>query len=169
MMATMCFSISCSLSIWNKGGHPKLTESEAKLSAEMGRLHLLCYGALSSEAEAKGQLLFKVRPKHHYFIHLLDELTRWKSNPMGQSNFVDEDSMKHLRGLSLGCHASTVRRSWGKRYVLKQVLLWRRLQLDRRKAVKKQCERNWRHVCSLHPCWQLVCFTCVTPGISCEH
>lgn len=138
LRAVMCFSMSCSLSIWYKGSNPKLTDSETKQSVEMGRLHLLCYGALASEALAKGQLLYKVRPKHHYFVHLLDEVNLWKSNPLGQSNFIDEDNMKHLRGLSLGCHPTTVRRAWGKRYVLKQVLLWRRLQLQGHKPKAKR-------------------------------
>ena len=87
------------------------------------------YATLSSAALRDCVLLYKLRPKHHYFEHCLDECSLTAHNPLQQSCFVDEDAMKHLRGVAMSCHPSTVRVTWGRRFLLKQILLRRRLKL----------------------------------------
>ena len=124
----MCFAMSCCLSIWYKGSVLRLKENEKTKSVEMGRLFLRCYGALAADAQASQELLWKLRPKLHYFEHCLDECLLKGSNPLQQSNFIDEDSMKHLRGVAMSCHPSTVKVTWARRYLLKQVLLYRRMK-----------------------------------------
>lgn len=126
--ATMCFAMSCCLSIWYKGSVSRLKENEKTKSVEMGRLFLRCYRALAADAQASQELLWKLRPKLHYFEHCLDECLLKGSNPLQQSNFIDEDSMKHLRGVAMSCHPSTVKVTWARRYLLKQVLLYRRMK-----------------------------------------
>ena len=44
-----------------------------------------------------GRQLWKLRPKLHYAIHMLDEVGRTHVNPMCKSSFLDEDHMKHPR------------------------------------------------------------------------
>lgn len=136
LRASMCFSLSACLSIWTKGCRPSLSDQERSVSVAMGRLFLEMYAALSLEAQIDQKLLFKVRPKHHYMRHLLDQTEISGRNPLALSNFTDEDHMKHLRGISLGCHPLTVTTTWARRYILKQTLLWQRLQ-QTPKAVKK--------------------------------
>ena len=80
LRATMCFSMSACLSIWHRGGRPVLQEAEKVL-----RLHLQTYGALASDAQRAGLLLLKVRPKHHYLSHLLDQLELWGRNPVAKA------------------------------------------------------------------------------------
>lgn len=76
---------------------------------------------------AAGKMLYKLRPKMHYMEHLLDEVEQWGGNPLQLANFTDEDHMKSLRSLALGCRPKKVKTSWAWRYVLKRVLRWRRL------------------------------------------
>lgn len=131
MRASMCWALSTCLSIWSKGGKPKLTETEGDLTVYLGRAHVRRYTALAANALSRGQLLYKLRPKVHYFLHLLDELELWSNNPLSQSNFIDEDNMKTLRDAAIRCHAKTVKVSWCRRYILKKVLTWQKLKAAR--------------------------------------
>ena len=130
--ASMCWALSTAVSIWSRGSRPYLTPEEADRSTELGRIYIKLYSWLASEALARGQLLWKLRPKYHYMQHMLDEVERTHANPMSQSNFLDEDHMKRLRGATVYCHPGTVKLTWARRYVLKRVLTWRRLQLTGR-------------------------------------
>ena len=96
----------------------------------LGRSHLVCYAALAAGALAQHQLLYKVRPKCHYFEHALDECALWGNNPLSQSSFLDEDNMKSLRNLAVKCHPRTVKVTWARRYILKKVLLWHKLKAE---------------------------------------
>ncbi|CAJ1441805.1 unnamed protein product [Effrenium voratum] len=106
---------------------PHLSDAEAAESSWLGCLHLVCYQALASRALERGDFLWRVRPKHHYIAHLLDETRRWKINPMAASTFLDEDHMKQLRGVSSACHPRTMLKVWARRYILKRTLLWQRM------------------------------------------
>ena len=127
LRAVMCFSLSAALSIWSKGERPHLSHAEAAESSWLGCLHLVRYQALASRALTRGEFLWRVRPKHHYIAHLLDETRRWKLNPMAASTFLDEDHMKQLRGVSSACHPKTMLKAWARRYILKRSLLWQRM------------------------------------------
>lgn len=123
----MVWNLSEALSIWYRGPRPTLTREQAERSAECGRKHLRCYAKLAAEALDAERFLYKLRPKHHYMEHLLDEVKRLHRNPMSQSNFCDEDNMKILKGVSAACHPKTVLRTWARRYVLKKTIFWHRL------------------------------------------
>lgn len=45
---------------------------------------------------------------------------------MATSNFLDEDMMKAMRGVSKACHPKTVKVAWARRYLLKKILSWSR-------------------------------------------
>jgi hypothetical protein len=127
LRATMVWNLSAALSIWYQGPRPKLTQEQAEESVRLARVHLWCYAKLAEKALASKRLLYKVRPKHHYWEHMLDEVERLHANPMAQSNFIDEDNMKVLKNVSLACHARTVKTTWARRYVLKKAMCWLRL------------------------------------------
>ncbi|CAK9025019.1 unnamed protein product [Durusdinium trenchii] len=130
LRASMCWCLSACLSIWSKGKKPKLSQQEKEKSVWLGRSHLVCYAALAAGALAQHQLLYKVRPKCHYFEHALDECALWGNNPLSQSSFLDEDNMKSLRNLAVKCHPRTVKVTWARRYILKKVLLWHKLKAE---------------------------------------
>ena len=87
---------------------------------------LLAYQVLAATALQRQQLIWKLRPKHHYLCHLISETEQTGLNPMHMSNFLDEDHMKHLRAIVHSCHPAKVLTSWSKRYLLKKCFLLRR-------------------------------------------
>ena len=134
LRATMVWNLSAALSIWYRGSRPTLTQEQAEQSAEFGRNHLRTYALLALKAAESERLLYKLRPKHHYMEHLLDEVERLHRNPMAQSNFLDEDNMKVLKGVSLACHPRTVKTTWARRYILKKTTLWFKIAKSPRPA-----------------------------------
>ena len=124
--ASMCFSLSNMLSIWSKGKRPFMGQQSQDSSRYLGNLFFACYTWLAGEALQNRELLWKLRPKHHYFVHLVDHAVQTGLNPMHMSNFLDEDMMKAMRGVAKACHAKSVKVSWARRYVLKKVLSWKR-------------------------------------------
>ena len=131
LRATMAWCLSGALSLWYQGPRPTLTQEQAERSAWLGRRHLRCYAKLALGALESKRLLYKLRPKHHYMEHLLDEVERLHRNPMAQSNFIDEDNMKILKLVSLACHPRTVKTTWARRYILKKAMCWLRLANNR--------------------------------------
>ena len=127
----MMWSLSTALSIWHKGQRPYLTELEAAESCNLCGLHLVCYQWLSATNLARQRLLYKIRPKGHYFDHLVEQTMGSLQNPMSFANFIDEDQMQNLRSVAMSCHRSTMLTGWCKRYILKKVLLWDRLARGR--------------------------------------
>lgn len=124
LVAVLCFSLSSVISIWSQGQRPHLTESQRNQSFFLGNLFCSCYSALARNAFDRKLPLYRIRPKHHYWVHLLDYMHVSSVNPMATSNFLDEDMMKAMRGVAKACHPKTVKVSWSKRYILKRVISW---------------------------------------------
>ena len=124
LVAVLCFSLSSVISIWSQGQRPHLTESQRNQSFFLGNLFCSCYSALARNAFDRKLPLYRIRPKHHYWVHLLDYMHVSSVNPMATSNFLDEDLMKAMRGVAKACHPKTVKVSWSKRYILKRVISW---------------------------------------------
>lgn len=74
----------------------------------VGRLHLATYQKLAAHSSATGTKLFKIRPKHHSYDHLLEHLTRSSLNPGWFSTVRDEDFLGKLKKLGQKCHGSSV-------------------------------------------------------------
>ena len=77
-----------------------LNENERATAHEYGRLFLHSYLSLASDSVTRGAYLFKVRPKLHFFSHMVDDLVAHPSgcrlrNPYYNSTFVEEDWVKH--------------------------------------------------------------------------
>ena len=77
-----------------------LNECERATAYELGKLFLHSYLSLASECVSCGAYLFKVRPKLHFFAHMVDDLAAPSSgcrlrNPYYDSTFVEEDWVKH--------------------------------------------------------------------------
>lgn len=124
LVATLAIAMSSCLSIWSTGHKPMLSVQERNHSFALGNIFCTCYSALAREALNQKQLLWKIRPKHHYWVELLDYMYRSSLNPMSTSNFLDEDMMKAMRGVAKACHPKTVKHAWARRYLLKKVIAW---------------------------------------------
>jgi len=124
LVATLSFSLSSCISIWSKGQRPMLSTQEKEKTFFLGNLFSKCYSCLAREALAKRKPLWKIRPKHHYWVHLLDYMYKSSLNPMSSSNFLDEDMMKAMRGVSKACRPKTAKHAWARRYLLKKVIAW---------------------------------------------
>lgn len=68
-----------------------LDEAQATEAVSSGRIFLLAWQTLA--VKHLGTFAYKVRPKHHYFEHLLMTLRETRENPRILSNFADEDFM----------------------------------------------------------------------------
>ena len=70
--------------------------SPAKI-AELGRKHCILYAELSSEQirlhSAAAWRFWRLYPKHHMFIHIVEEQTTETGNPSSNWCYMDEDSI----------------------------------------------------------------------------
>ena len=83
------------------------TAEEASKVQQQGRSFLLSYQTLAAEAYSTWQALWKLRPKIHYFAHMVEELPSTLENPGGaihsigkvygnnQSNWRQDASQDH--------------------------------------------------------------------------
>lgn len=124
LVATLAVAMSSCLSVWSTGHKPMLSVQERNHSFSLGNIFCTCYSALAREAFNQKKLLWKIRPKHHYWVELLDYMYKSNLNPMSTSNFLDEDMMKAMRGVAKACHPKTVKHAWARRYLLKKVIAW---------------------------------------------
>ena len=76
-------------------GQHVLDGETSKKAEGHGRDFLLSYGALAYLARQSGRNLFKIRPKHHQFDHLLD-LVEMGFNPALFACWLDETMMGKL-------------------------------------------------------------------------
>lgn len=118
--ACLCFSLSAFLSTLQTGARPFLNAQQMESSFTFGTTFSRAFQYLAAEAMEDGQLLWKYRPKYHYFLHLLEDLRSSSLNMFFASNFLDEDHMKVMRSVGSSCHPRTSRTKWARRYILKK-------------------------------------------------
>lgn len=118
--ACLCFSLSAFLSTLQTGARPFLNAQQRESSFTFGTTFSHAFQYLAAEAMKDGKLLWKYRPKYHYFLHLLDDLRSSSLNMFFASNFLDEDHMKVMRSVGSSCHPRTSRTMWARRYILKK-------------------------------------------------
>ena len=77
-------------------------------------------------AGLKGLHLFYLRPKHHYLMHLGQQVARTRINPRRvMSCFNDESFLGYLKRIGIKCHKATVGQRMLQRYALYLELRWR--------------------------------------------
>ena len=81
-----------------------LTADEASQCVALGNTFLLTYQALADNAVAASTCLWKVRPKLHYFGHLIIHIQRTKQNPRRYHLFTAEDFMGKVKKIGRMCH-----------------------------------------------------------------
>lgn len=126
--AVCCWSLDVALTIWSLNKKVVTEESVVRESTWLCRLHCATYQWLASACMAQRRLLYKIRPKTHYFIHMVDHHDESRHCPMFLSTFGDEDFMHKVRGICCACHGRTYTTTWARRYSLKRSLQWRQIK-----------------------------------------
>ena len=107
--------------------HGKTEEAVHALQA-----FLDAYQRLAVEATQAGQCLWKVRPKHHYTVHLGKFLRASRQNPRHTSCFMDEDYVGRVARLAKSCHWLSCPKRTLERYILVVACRWKRRQRAKR-------------------------------------
>ena len=79
-----------------------LSPEVSRKAENHGRDFLLSYAALAYLAKENNRMLFKIRPKHHQFDHLLDHVEQG-FNPVAFACWLDETMMGKLALLCRFC------------------------------------------------------------------
>lgn len=89
-------------------------------------IHLVAYQTLASQTELRGLFLYKVRPKHHYVQHMMDDLKRNLVNPrVAASCWSDGSFLGRLKRIGVQCHERNMADRLFQRYILYLSLRWR--------------------------------------------
>ena len=81
-----------------------LVEAETGRFVAMGRVFLLTYQKLADNARRDSKAFWKVRPKLHYYAHLLIHIERTRQNPRRYHLFTAEDFMGRCKVIGRVCH-----------------------------------------------------------------
>ena len=132
MRAACCWSLDVALSAWNVNDEVVMATPAVEEVTWLCRLHSASYQWLAAHCLTERRLLYKIRPKTHYFCHMIDTFEKTEICLMHMSTFGDEDFMGKVRGICQGCHGGTYMVAWARRYALKRALLWREIKLAKR-------------------------------------
>ncbi len=86
-----------------------LSHKEAKCAYDMGNMFLISYSKLASLICNTFQIYrFQIRPKHHYWAHILLDVQRTRLNPRYfASCFKDEAFLALIKQICQKCHGAT--------------------------------------------------------------
>ena len=96
-----------------------LTDDQALRARCAGRDTLLLYQRLAEDSYSRSERMWKLRPKMHYFMHIIESLPTTFENPARADAFAWEDFMGRIKRIA----AKTHRRSASLRVVQRWLLL----------------------------------------------
>ena len=129
-LTTFAFRASWSLASWVYALDTQglfMTSAAAKQAAHDGRMFLLCFGWLAHDAFCAGDRLYKLRPKLHVFHHWAQgsySLEAVPMNPKAYSCWEDEDFVRRVCAIALGCGHRGIISSLLCRYLASVTELW---------------------------------------------
>ena len=126
--AVCCWSLDVALSAWNLNPKIVMPRKAVEETVWYCRLHSASYQWLAVQCLNEGRLLYKIRPKTHYFVHMVDHHAQTRLCLMHLSTFGDEDYMGKVRKVCQSCHGSTYMLAWARRYALKRALQWKEMK-----------------------------------------
>ena len=103
-----------------------LTSEEAVQIRASGRIFPLLYQSLAEQAEASGACLWKVRPKLHYFAHVVEDVWTSRENPGRLDTFDWESFVGKIKKIASKTHRATVSKRTLQRYLLFLACRWHR-------------------------------------------
>ena len=105
----------------------RLSPREVRRFDYASNLYLLSYQWLATDAINQGVLMWKVRPKHHYFCHLVDRTITEHLNPCKfLQNAAEESYMGVVKKIGKQCHGKSVYTRLIQRLVLFLGIRWKR-------------------------------------------
>ena len=104
----------------------RFTQEEAEQFHKLGYAFLRGYYKLYVGCQARGVNRYFLRPKHHYFCHILDDALRTRFNPARTGNCTaDESYLGVLKKIGSKCHRKTISKRILQRIVVRWALRWR--------------------------------------------
>ena len=101
-----------------------MTATEAEAACRAGHSYLVCYSNLARLCLHQRRCAYKVRPKMHYFQHMLLEMRATRINPRAVYCMHDEDFMGKISKIAAKVHRSTVAKMTLFRYRLLLCQRW---------------------------------------------
>ena len=92
-----------------------------------------------------GRPLFRLRPKIHYFEHLLDQTRRLRLNPAKIGTWGDESFLKYVKRTSKNCHGKTVLHSSLQKYLSSLHERWSRRHMTFRRVLRPRARKKSHH------------------------
>lgn len=109
-----------------------LTTEQAELLDRRASVFLSTYQALATAAASQKQFLYKMRPKLHYFVHMVAFTKQSLLNPTRLGCWSDETYLHFVKKIAGKCHGLTMMRTSLLRYFIHLGLKW-----DRRRRESK--------------------------------
>jgi hypothetical protein len=100
-----------------------LKPCEVRRARRAGSLFLCSYQYMSAEALRNQIRLWKIKPKMHYFCHVLDSLGDLP-NPRHVECFTDESYLGKVKALGQKCHGATISKRILQRYIIYLAIRW---------------------------------------------
>ena len=89
-----------------------------------GKAYLYAYQKLACISLDRGEFEWKIRPKHHYFCHLLEQVESSSANPRFTQCFIDEDFVGRMAKLAKACKPQTASLRVLQRWLLMVASRW---------------------------------------------
>lgn len=101
-----------------------LNDQEAASAIAAGTKWLETWHFLAQQAVRDNEHRWKIRPKHHYFEHMKDDMHTWRANPVKLQCFAPETFMGRIKQLGLRCHGLTVLQRMPQRLIIAYAVRW---------------------------------------------
>jgi hypothetical protein len=108
-----------------------LNDQEAAACMAAGTTFLETWQFLAQQAINDNETRWKIRPKHHYFEHMKDDMQVWRANPVKLQCMAPETFMGRVKELGKQCHGLSVLQRMPQRLIIAYAVRWeerRRLQ-----------------------------------------
>ena len=102
-----------------------LSHAAAKRAVQSAYVFINAYQQLAADALSARKCLWKLRPKAHYFVHMVDKIQASRRNPRSFQCYGDEDLMGCFTKISSATHGRTVMLRSLQRYLMLVGQRWR--------------------------------------------
>ena len=117
VLATCCWNLQVTTEIMDDSGL-LLAPEDASRAATALRRHVRAFAWLALYYQDRKALLFKVRPKMHYMMHMADGLERTRLNFNGFHVFDEESYLGKLKAIAQRVHGKNMSQRIFQRYFL---------------------------------------------------
>ena len=107
-----------------------LDDIDAKSAHGYGWGFLEAYHKLAVDAYRDKLLKYKLRPKFHYWSHVVDDLVVTYMNPLRCDSFIFEDMCGKVKKMCRSCHPKTLSLRCAQRVLLMLAMRWRKHRLQ---------------------------------------